>query len=352
MKKFILLIMVLSWSNTCLLAQNQANNAAANAQANNAQANNANKPPDPVEIYYLNAYNFNVGGPLLSNYLGRLNVFNHSVNGGDWGYNIGFTTINYSIGNSDSLNLLARQKVLIDPLQDSIKAGQKYLYQSNKYTTKVQNRSLSFFGQLMYKIAGEKTDRFQLFLHFHMELLVNKITTTTSISTLKTDSVTQAQSIAVNEDSFYRYMPSSIARSNTYLNGYYGLGLTLYSKPLDSLSIFAQATFGLTTNSPNTSSVNDPAKATLLPPRVLYLPPSPPAQSQPISSGNLGGDGSGKSIGLHVFYYFHTYINYNVTKAIQGVIGGEVRGLASYNPYYAIYAGVNLNVSSIFSALK
>ncbi|MBV8253528.1 MAG: hypothetical protein JO154_13055 [Chitinophaga sp.] len=302
-----------------------------------------------VDIYYLNAYNFGFGQSLKSNYLGRFNVFVKSIEDSNWGLNLGFTTINYNIGDSDSTSSYFKQLVSPDPLLDKIPAGTKYASQLSKFVTKRQNSSQSLFIQPMYRILKVGT-KFNFYAHAHLELLINKTSLTTTVNVLNVDSIVAPGNLNV-DSAFFRFQPSNYSRSYTFLNGYFGGGITLDYSPLNNLKIFSQFTFGGTTNYPNTFSINDQNSVTLMPPSVLNIyPPTSgrlgPGQSEPTRDTKPNTKSSW-------FYYIHGFVSYNVTSAIQGLIGAEIRGLLpNYSPYYAVYAGVNVDLKSLFTSLK
>ncbi|MFL9483811.1 hypothetical protein ACI6Q2_13620 [Chitinophagaceae bacterium LWZ2-11] len=301
-----------------------------------------NQKTPQTDIYYLNAYNFDFTSSLKSNYLGQFNVFYHGNK--KLGISTGFTFINYNVGNSDSAQNFFIQKMLINPLADSIGQGQKYLKQLNKYVTQAQNSSKSIYCQLLFPVVQSKI--LELYTHLHCELLINKNVLTTTITTIKQDTITALSTIPV-DSSFFRYEGSSYISSTTLVNGYFGVGLTAYLTLLDSVHLFLQPTVGYTTNYPQYGSINEDIKNTPIAPIPRPITPygtlSSTSNNLPIKANPAGG----------WFYYIRGYLDYDVSTSTKLLIGAEIRGLfPKFSPYYAVYAGVNLSIPSILNLLK
>jgi hypothetical protein len=278
--------------------------------------------PKRYRLMFLNALNFDFSGTLTSNYVGSLNLFVPPASKSRWGYNTGVMKISYS--GSDSLSSQSRiENVLIHPL-DTIGVGSKYVHQLNRYSTTTQNTVWSLFAQPLFRLTSPDKDD-QIYLHLHGELLINKWYTKTTVTNLAQDTLTlnnPAGFVARSQVS------ASSSYSTTLLNGYFGLGLTFDLQPWKNANFFFQPTIGLTTNYPQPAAMDISNNSSTVPVRVL-------------------GDKSWNG-----FYLVRSYLSQKVSDSATIVFGADIRGLfPRYNPQYALFLGLNLQVEGILGLL-
>jgi len=284
---------------------------------------------DTDNFTFLNAYNFDFGGHLQSNYLGHINVFkvyplndNTKIIKGI-GFNIGVMKISYNGTNQDSTsntpNNYVQENVLIHPL-DSIKAGAKYLRQENKYSLTKQNTVWSLYVQPLFLLNSDPDN--QIFFHLHAELLVNDWVATTKITTVQQDTaiVTTPNKVSIRQN-----IGNNIVYKTTLLNGYFGAGITLKLTVSESSKFFFQPTIGLTTNTPNFASIDINSN-------VFYV----------------------KSDGMSGFYLVRASYQQEITKdKLTLVLGTDIRGLfPTFPPMYAVYIGAKLNLAALSKLIQ
>lgn len=280
--------------------------------------------PKRYRLMFLNALNFDFTGALTSNYVGSINLFVPPAKGNRWGYNTGILKISYS--GSDSLSSRYRiENVTIKPL-DTIGIGSKYLRELNKYSTTTQNTVWSLFVQPLFRISNKNQENC-IYLHAHAELLVNKWYTKTTITNVQRDTMT-LNSGTSNGFVAHGIFSTTNNYSTTLLNGYFGIGLTFDLVPWKDANFFFQPTIGMTTNYPQPAAMDISDNANTGYARVL-------------------GDKS-----WYGFYLVRTYLSQKVSDTATIVLGADIRGLfPKYNPQYAIYLGLNLQVQGILGLL-
>jgi hypothetical protein len=305
--------------------------------------NNQDKKDSIVEnITYLNAANFNFDDNADASYLGKLNIFAPNIGKTPFGFNAGIMRVKFNYNDtSHSRYYIENRK--IHPL-DSIKQGNKYLREYNKYTTTRSNTIWSFYVQPMYRLVtwakSAKTDNGlpnslpnAIYLHLHAELLVNKTNVTSTIENLQRDT---SLVDTIKPGIAYFYSPTkSIIDDRTFLNGYFGLGLNFNLDPFGNGNsrFFFQPTIGITTNYPNWASQDiSSTTVSLVPVRgsnTIVTPVYQPLKSK-------------------WFYLVRTEFIQNISDDAQLIIGSDIRGLfPKFNPVYATYVGVNVNVNAI-----
>jgi hypothetical protein len=194
----------------------------------------------------------------------------------------------------------------------------------------------SFYVQPMIRIIPLKGSNKNLengiYFHLHTELLVNKTNVTATIENLQRDTLlvdTSKRGIS------YIYQPgNTIIIDKTYLNGYFGAGLTFSFYPFGNKNsrFFFQPTIGFTTNTPtwvaqeiSSTSVN------VIPVRSGV---SLPQNYQQLKSAG--------------FYLVRAEFVQNLSDNSQVIIGTDIRGLLpKYNPQYAAYVGLNVNLDAL-----
>ena len=201
-------------------------------------------------ITFLNAANFDFTDNISGSYLGKINIFAPTISK-RVGFNAGVMRIKYNYKDSSNAPLVF-QNILLHPL-DTIKQGTKYVREYNKFTSTRSNTVWSFYIQPMYRIASNQAGSSQIYIHFHGELLVSKVNITTNIENIQRDTVAMSASF---REPFVLYQKTPIIFDKTYLNGYFGIGLTFSLDPfrLKNSRFFFQPTVGVTTNYPNWTS--------------------------------------------------------------------------------------------------
>jgi len=276
-------------------------------------------------IMFLNAYNFDFGTTSLSsNYVGHLNFFVPSASKNKkWGFNTGVMKINYSQKDT-SYNTTIRQNVYINAF-DTLSVGLKYLRQINGYKTEKRNTVWSFYVQPMFEFTNSN-DKFHVYAHAHLELLVSKWSSTTTFTNLKQDTAVFTQPSG-------SFVISTALTNNTFrvnsLSGYFGGGFTFNIQPWDGGSFFFQPTVGITSNKPSPSSTEISTTGGSFP-----------------TARNVRDWNS--------FYLVRAYYTHVIAKEkATAVVGVDIRGLLPlYAPQYAMYVGLNLSLDSIFGLLK
>jgi hypothetical protein len=309
---------------------------------NNSGSNQDKKDSIAENITYLNAANFNFDDNTDASYLGKLNIFAPNIGKTPFGFNAGIMRVKFNYKDtSHSRYYIENRK--IRPL-DSLKHGNKYLREYNKYTTTRSNTIWSFYIQPMYRLLtwakNAKTDNGlpnslpnAIYFHVHAELLVNKTNVTSTIENLQRDT---ALVDTTKAGTAYFYLPtSSIIEDRTFLNGYFGAGFTFNLDPFGNGNsrFFFQPTIGITTNYPNWVSQDiSSTTVSVVPVRGSNTPVTPVYQAV-------------KSKG---FYLVRTEFIQNISDDAQLIIGSDIRGLLpKINPVYATYVGLNVNVNAI-----
>ena len=288
-------------------------------------------------ITFLNAANFDFTGKLDVSYLGKLNIFAPSIKDSRWGFNTGIMRIKFSYNDTSNSRYYIEHRQ-ISPL-DSMKQGDKYLREYNKYTTSRTNTVWSFYIQPMYRLVEFENENAEssftsgIYLHLHGELLVNKTNVTTNITNQLRDTLTvdtSARGIS------YFYLPTNtLIRDRTFLNGYFGIGLTFNLDPFGNghSRFFFQPTIGWTTNYPNWTSQDITSTV------VSVVPTRGSGVSLPESYEPLRSKG---------FYLIRAEFIQNLSKNSQVIVGADIRGLfPTFNPLYAAYIGLNVNVDAL-----
>ncbi len=308
-----------------------------NSQSQAADASTHSSAPDSISrnITFLNAANFDFSNNLSGSYLGKINIFAPNIKN-RLGFNAGILRIKYSYKDSSNAPLVF-QNILLHPL-DTIKQGTKYVREYNKFTSTRSNTVWSFFIQPMIRIGKDSTATSQVFIHFHGELLVSKVNITTSIENIQRDTVTMSSSF---REPFVIYQKTPLIFDKTYLNGYFGIGLTFSLDPfhLKNSRFFFQPTIGVTTNYPNWTSQdiyasNDTiiAPNTVIPTRgglAYRKEPFPPTKT-------------------NFFYLIRSEFSQLLSTNAQLILGSEIRGLfPRYNPMYSAYIGLNVNLDAL-----
>ena len=103
-------------------------------------------------LTYLNAANFDFNESVKTSYLGKLNIFAQDIKESPLGFNAGIMRIKFNYKDSSNSTYYMENR-LIHPL-DSIKQGQQYLRQFNKYTTTRSNVTWSFYVQPMIRVVS------------------------------------------------------------------------------------------------------------------------------------------------------------------------------------------------------
>ena len=321
-------------------------------------------------ITFLNAANFNFTEDLGGSYLGKLNIFAPDIKDTPFGFNAGIMRIRLNYDDTTNSPLYTERK-LINPLDlptsisDQPLEGTKYLRQLNQYNSNRSNTVWSFYVQPLFRIvswawpkeinAKDNSKTFRknsmapngIFFHLHGELLVNKTSILTKIRTIQQD--TQVVGTPIPGESrpdprptYVGYRPNPIAFNQSYLNGYFGAGLTFNLDPFGNGNsrFFFQPTFGFTTNSANWASQDisssDVRPIFLRTGNILYFDAAQTRESRdPKEWGK--------------FYLIRTMFSQKLSSNAQIVIGSDIRGLwpKDLKPIYATYVGVNINLDAL-----
>jgi hypothetical protein len=322
------------------------------AQKDPSQNDSTKKEDDKIleNITFLNAANFDFNTKDLStSYLGKLNIYAPGIyTKGKCKFGLIAGIMKVKFNYKDSSHPLYRvDNRLINPL-DSIKSTTKSLKEYNQYTSTRTNTVWSLYFQPMVQLISfdnqpanntqEQNISNGLYLNAHFELLINKTNVTTTITNIQRDTAF----IDTNYSRALVYIPNNtIIDDETFLNGYFGLGLTLMTCPFKNRKshYFFQSTFGYTTNYPNWTNQD-----------IGSTRPSPP----PSANNNIATR-SGRILVPMIyrpkssaFYLIRSEFMQNISDNSELIIGTDVRGLLpKYNPTYAVYVGLNVNLNSI-----
>lgn len=256
----------------------------------------------------INGVNFDFSGSLKTKYVANVNLFNADIDDTGWGFNAGIMRLGYNL--KDTVQSYRIENIKQNVL-DEVTPGTQYLREYNKYTSKRSNIAWSFYLQPIYHLTGDNSN---IYLHAHAELLANQIEVDNTV-----ENIAQQPSTVTSADPgnlTLRVAPENNLYKSTRLNGYFGAGLTFDLISSSQSTFFFQPTFGMTNNYPNRTFMDRTDKA------------------------------------WNPFYLIRSYYGYRLTKqpkSSQIIIGTDVRGIFNgFDPQYAVYAGINLNVDSVF----
>jgi hypothetical protein len=326
---------------------------APDALSNSQKLDSPAKAPS-LYITFLNAANFDFSGKLSASYMGIFKLFAPNIHMSHWGFIAGIEKINYSSGNINGNDSTQTeyfiQNYLLNPIDhvtinpvtgfttNYIEPGARYLQQYNQYAYKTTNTVWSFYAEPMYRLSylGGKDNRQGLYLHLHAELLENEWTKMVNIKNLYQNPDTLiVSSNTQSQNGFYWVANNPITSNYNFLTGYFGGGATVYIDPINNdtnTHVFAQATTGFTVNSPNFDALNNP-----------QIAPAPNG-TYPLND----------VIYVHAkgFYLIRLSFIQSLSKSSQLVIGGIFRGIFAANyPEYAVFLGLNLDVSAILKLI-
>jgi hypothetical protein len=221
---------------------------------------------------------------------------------------------------------------------DSIKQGSKYLRQFNKYITTRSNFTWSFYAQPLIRIISWPSKKNKknsiapngVYFHGHLELLVNKTNVTTNVTTMQQDTALVDTTKGLT---YINYQPNPLIFDKTFLNGYFGVGLTFNVDPFGNGNsrFFFQPTIGVTTNYPSWASQDiSSTVVNIVPTRSGKLVPG----YTTVSSG--------------WFYLIRAEFSQKLSNNSQIIIGTDIRGLLPrYAPLFAAYVGLNINLDAL-----
>lgn len=309
-------------------------------------------------ITFLNAFNFDFTGKLTTSYMGVFNIFAPDFlnrKGKKWwsfGFIAGIEKINYGTaninGNDSSQTMYTRQYVLANPVNydfvsQQITPGSKFYYEYNKYTFQSQNTVWSIYFQPTFRtnfIEFKKKDpKAGLYIHGHVELLVNEWTSTISYRTLSMDSAYYGAG-SPPASTINTYLPTQYTASTTILTENFGAGLTYYVAPFakdTSSHFFIQGTVGVSLNSPNFGNLG--TYVTRSSQTTVQLPNINGTFNQAITYPCT-----------KAFYLVRSIFLQTLSNKTELILGTTIRGLfgpGSNAPQYAIYVGLNLDLSII-----
>jgi len=298
------------------------------------------------DITFLNAVNFDFGNKLTPSYLGLLNIFAPNLHHTYFGFNAGIEKINYSSsninGNDSSSVRYFQQNFVVNPLQvfrsnryDTVLNGAKYVQEYNQYSFTTANTVWSIYFQPLYKIVCWGRGKEGLYVHAHLELLVNQWSRTSTIKNLYTnpDTAVAVAPYSRGDSSFYWVKNNPIVSNYNFLTGNFGAGITYYtnlhtSRKDTSTHFWGQFTTGWSINAPNFDQLNNPE----------IIPTPSGTYSQNIINYQTA----------QAFYLAKMNFIESLSSSSQIIIGAVIRGLyKSPNVQYALFAGLNLDLSTL-----
>jgi len=262
---------------------------------------------------FMNGFDFGLENIDKLKYVGHFNIYIPISKAKKWGINTGLLKLNNL--NNDTIVRYNVDKTLNNPL-DNLAVGSTYSLQYNKYTTRTSLSTYSAYFQVLKKILYN--NNLALSYHFHTELLISKIRSTTTIDTIATRQITITnQSEIPSNQEITTFINPKTDRNYTTASGYFGVGLTLDYHFDNEFSLFTQGTFGWSLEHP---SRNSPAN-------------------------DLGYDGYNKNY----FYLVRSYFQYNTSQNnnTQLIVGVDFRGILNQVPLNSIYLGLNLDLDKI-----
>ncbi|MBV8327466.1 hypothetical protein [Chryseobacterium sp.] len=282
------------------------------------------------KLVFLNAYNFSSPTSLKSNYVWQLGLMAPDLGKTRWGFNAGFTGIDYSVTpeTEDNIRVLRQIDYVAQSPLDQVKQGSEYYQQLNEYSFEVKNSSFSVYVQPLFRLTDSKSNQ-KIFIHTHFELYNSKNMTTTTIKTIlqKTLVYDSVQKTVVK----HNINGDTQVQKSSLLTGYFGIGATFYLQDnRQKWEFFVQPTIGFSVSGQNFGKREDSSSFSF--PAYGY-------ESRHIAYG---------------FYLIRAHIAYRLTgKKTSLIIGTDIRGfLPYYSPQYAVYAGINLGVEDILSLLQ
>lgn len=290
--------------------QNQTPQNTGQPSTNQAQT------PDPnTSVTYLNAANFDFTGLGKTNYLGHLNVTNLPSAIYKFGWSAGMMKINY---NPDSTSkILSFRNITEDPLKP-ITVGTKYYKQSSYLSTILTNSAFSMYMQPTFEIWEDANRNSIILLHAHIELLNFTLNANTTYSNTQQEENTYTVKDSISHLSINRgnYKDTSATTmKRTQSNGYFGIGPTFILKA-SNIQFNFEATYGKTDNFPNFQG---------------YLGRTSPTFNKWTS-----------------FYLFRANFDIDMSDKTKLIVGTDIRGLLpDYVPLYAVYIGINLDLSEL-----
>lgn len=153
--------------------------------------------------------------------------------------------------------------------------------------------------------------------------MVNKYTTTTTVSNVKTDTAVIDSSVA--RAVFRSDVNNQTSFNNNFLDGYFGAGFTFDLQPYKSAEFFFQPTIGWTTGIPTLS---------------------------PVNTQNYNNKVISVTKQWHMFYLVRAYYIQKLSGMSTLVLGTDMRGfLPKDAPQLATYIGLNVNVNNVIKLL-
>jgi len=295
-------------------------------------------------ITLLNAFNFDFANKLSTSYLGLFNVFAPQAFSKNFGVIAGIERITYgngTINNNDSVHTYYTTQNIVNPFDITRSgAGGTYLRDSamyhqrfTKYTYSSTNTLWSFYLEPIIRIHhfsytdNEKEKNTGVFLHGHLELLINEWTRKTDL-TIVSDTLRMATPTPLYN---VVYAPTDKIVSNVnFTSGYFGVGVSAYFRPFpgyENTHMYFQGTLGFAIKSPNFDSLN-----------YSHTIPHPNGDLpfQPYNNTTKG------------FYLIRTSFLRNLSSKSQLVVGFTIRGLLpTTDPQYAAYIGLNLGLNAL-----
>jgi|GEM_PF-3952600 len=289
-------------------------------------------------IMFLIGYNFDFKNSLSSQAVGILNFYSPASSKDEvnrkgsrrWGFNCGIMHIDYHTNELDNISPAYYTESVY---ASNLPSDQSYTTMYNKYSTVVQNSINSVYFQPLYKLSDLGIDKNSIYLHGHMELLSSSWTAINTISALQKDKPNNNPSPIFRrpyEGESTNSNETTITNKTNYVNGYFGLGLTLDLQPTidEGSNFFCQFTAGLTTHHPQlvVQNADDPTQSA----KSLYrISPSPRGA-----------------------FFTYTRANYihKLSEKSSLIIGSDIRNLwlsKKVITAYSVYLGLNLNIDKI-----
>lgn len=283
------------------------------------------------KVTLLTAFSFDFDNTVTPNYYAKLNL-DHKIKDKRFGFITGITRTKFSFEDTTNHKYMM-DSVLLSPFKTS--EGDKALRKFHKYTSTRSVKSYSFYFQPSWKLGNKSTCE-GLYLHAHLELLVNRASIRTSLSTLGTDTINIVEDDNATEK--FSFLESNILeRDFTTAGGYFGAGIYLkYNLFTEKNTFFFQATGGFATEGLTWSSKELESESL-----HLKVPVGLKSSSDDFETKNFLFQNKG-------FYLFRSEFRHTHSEDAQLMVGFESRGLLlSQPPLHSAYVGLNVSVSGL-----
>ncbi|MBK8622614.1 MAG: hypothetical protein IPN79_12880 [Saprospiraceae bacterium] len=283
------------------------------------------------KVTLLTAFSFDFDNTVTPNYYAKLNL-DHKRKDKRFAFLTGITRTKFSFEDTTNHKYMM-DNVLLSPFKTSI--GDKALRKFHKYTSTRTVKAYSFYFQPSWKLGNKSTCE-GIYLQAHLELLVNRASIRTNLSTLGTDTIEILDSDGAPEN--FSFLESNILeRDFTTAGGYFGAGIYLkYNLFNEKNKFFFQNVYGIATEGILWTSKELESKSL-----HLNSPKGLNSSTDNFSTENFTFKNRG-------FYFFRSEYRYSHSEDAQLMVGFESRGLLlSEPPLHSAYVGLNVSVSGL-----